>query len=111
MVLSIAARNFSSKNSTNMLPGGSGLIIYAITEGFFWMLCSRQTRLVALRSSLRLSGSSVRPLVRESDKFNRRKLMRAADEKLIINELGPYGLWATMTGTAMGFRPNCCMHG
>ena len=38
-----------------MMPRGSTLV-YTITEGLFRMLCGRQTCLLALRSSLRLSG-------------------------------------------------------
>ena len=58
------------------------------------MLCSRKTCLLALCSSLRLSGSLLRRLIvcenkNNSDKLHRRKSMRAVDEKLIINELGP----------------------
>ena len=60
MSLSIADGYFSQKNSTNMMSG-SMLIksLYAVVEGFFWMLCSR-TRLLPLRSSLHLSGSYLR---------------------------------------------------
>ena len=83
MYLSIVGR-------TNMMPGGSALII----RRFFWMLCSRETRLLALRSLLHLSGLFLCCLgygnKNNGDKFYRRKFMWVADEKLIINEVGPY---------------------
>ena len=51
--------------------------LYAIVEGFFWILCSRQTRLLALPSLfVRMSLVCV-----NRDKF--RNFMQAADEKLI----------------------------
>ena len=42
--------------NTNMMSGGLMLIV----EGFFWMLCSRETHLMVLRLSLHLSGSYLR---------------------------------------------------
>ena len=65
----------------------------------FWMLCTRQSCLLALRSSLcswRLSLDCLTSLIcankNNGNKFYHRKSMQAVDEKLIINELGPYAL-------------------
>ena len=57
------------------------------------MLCSRKTCLLALRSTLLIrlvTMSLVCENKNNGDKLYHRKSMRAADEKLIINELGSY---------------------
>ena len=66
-----------------------------IVEGFFWMLCTKQTRFLALRSLLcswhRLLicwRSLICAYKNNGDKFCHQKSMRMVDEKLIINELG-----------------------
>ena len=56
--LFLADRYFSLKNSTNVMSGGSMLIIHCCTRAFS-MLCSRETCLLALHSSLCLSGTSL----------------------------------------------------
>ena len=40
--------------------GGQFILSMRVVEGLFWMLCNRETSLLALCSSLRLSGSYLR---------------------------------------------------
>ena len=55
MYLSIASRYFTQQTWCQK----NQRLSYTIVEGFFWMLCSRQTHLLALLHHLRLSGSFV----------------------------------------------------
>ena len=90
--LFLADRYFSQKNSTNMMSGGSMLIIHCCRRALS-MLCSRETHLLALRSSLHLSGSSLVSYMEKEITVIysiSKKSMQAADEKLIINTLGSY---------------------
>ena len=76
---------------TNGIPDARRIstgTLCVIAEEFFWMLYSRQTRLLGL-----LIVTLIRYEIQNNgDKFYHRKFMRAAKEKLTINELGPkYG--------------------
>ena len=91
----IQPTNISHKRSWQAWWWDDRRSLSSILKGFFWMLCTRQTRLLALRSSIcscRLSLVCLTPLIcankSNGDKFYRGKSMRAVDEKL-INELGP----------------------
>ena len=52
------------------------------------MLCSRETHLLVLRSSLRISVISILYEKRNNGDIFSQKSMQAADKKLIINTLG-----------------------
>ena len=69
MHLSIAGRYFSRKNSTNMMPEGSALVICHCRRVLLDALQYRETRLLALRSP------SSRIVYENGDKFHRRNSM------------------------------------
>ena len=62
-------------------------LLNTILEGLIWMLCSRQTRF--LISCYRYAYLVHSYISSNGDKFHPRKFTWAADEKQIINELGP----------------------
>ena len=92
MHLEIASRHFSPKNPTNMMPGRSTLAIRH---------CRRVLLDAVQYKNMFISVTFIATLIRfittslvcenknNSDKLHHRKSMQAADEKLIINELGP----------------------
>ena len=85
--LVIASSYISRKNPPNMMPGGSALAIHHCRR----VLMERHVSITFIATLIRFVTM---PLVYEmknnSDKFYHRRSMWAADETLIINELGPY---------------------
>ena len=92
MHLAIASKHFSPKNPTNMVPGGS---VLAIRHCRMVLLDAVQQKNMFISVTFIATCTLIRfvttSLVCENngDKLHRRKSMRAAGKKLIINELGP----------------------
>ena len=88
MQLSIASRYFSLKNPTNMMPGESLLVLWHCRVILLDAVQWRDTLVNVMLIATLIRFVTMSLIDENKNKFYRRKSMGAADEKLIINELG-----------------------